>query len=268
MKPQIETFFDREKIEYYTAISYSDCKEISREIIQRESFEPKSVIVFLLPYYTGETVNISRYAASLDYHIIIKEITDKLISLLKTLYPENSFRGYGDHSPIDEGHAAVIGGLGIFGENRLLINEKYGTYVFIADVVSDVPPEEFFAKAPQKLKFCEGCGKCKSACPTGILRGECSECLSQITQRKGDLTEEEIEIMRKVNTVWGCDECQRHCPHNASPEITPIAFFHRERIDKLTGEILSGMNKEEFSRRAFAWRKRKTVERNLEKLGY
>ena len=268
MKPEIKSFFDRENIEYYSVIPYNACKEINREIILRENFSPKSVIIFLLPYYTGETVNISRYAASLDYHIIIKEISEKLISALKEIYPENSFRGYGDHSPIDEGHAAVIAGLGMFGENRLLINEKYGTYVFIADVVSDIEPEELSAINPFGLKFCERCGICKSACPTGILRGDGCDCLSAITQKKGDLTESEVELMKKVDTVWGCDECQRHCPHNASPEITPIPFFHRERIDKLTSDILSSMNKEEFERRAFSWRKRKTVERNLEKLGY
>ena len=268
MTPEIKSFFESENIEYFSVIPYECCKEINPAIIMRETFTPKSVIIFLLPYYTGETVNISRYAASLDYHLIIKDVTSRLIEGLREKYKSASFRGYGDHSPIDEGHAAVISGLGVFGENRLLINEKYGTYVFIADVITDIEPHELSAISPKAISFCEGCGACKAACPTGILRGEGEDCLSAITQRKGELSEGEISLMRQYNTVWGCDECQRHCPHNATPRLTPISFFYEERIDALTSEILSSMSDVEFMRRAFSWRKRKTVERNLDALGY
>ena len=74
--------------------------------------------------------------------------------------------------------------------------------------------------------------------------------------------------MRKVNTVWGCDECQRYCPYNKECELTPIAFFYTDRISKLTGDVLCEMPKEEFNKRAFAWRGRRTVERNLKHLDY
>ena len=110
---------------------------------------------------------------------------------------------------------------------------------------------------------CISCGACRRACPTGCLRGEGESCLSAITQRKGELTEEEAEMMRKFNTVWGCDLCQSSCPHNIKPKVTPLRFFHEDRITRLTRERLDGMSKEEFNARAFAWRGRKTVERNL-----
>ena len=89
-----------------------------------------------------------------------------------------------------------------------------------------------------------------------------------MTQRKGDLTEYEIALMKKVNTVWGCDECQRYCPYNKEPRLTPIPFFYLDRIPKLTSEIVDAMSKDKFAKRAFAWRGRKTVERNLKHLGY
>ena len=69
--------------------------------------------------------------------------------------------------------------------------------------------------------------------------------------------------MKKYNTVWGCDECQRVCPHNRSPRLTPIEFFYRDRIPELTLDVLNGMTRVEFQRRAFAWRGKKTVERNI-----
>jgi hypothetical protein len=43
-----------------------------------------------------------------------------------------------------------------------------------------------------------------------------------------------------------------------------MEFFHRERITELTREQLDSMDKPTFLRRAFSWRGRKTVERNLD----
>ena len=110
---------------------------------------------------------------------------------------------------------------------------------------------------------CAHCGKCKSACPTGILRGEGSSCLSEITQRKGDLSEDELTLMREYNTVWGCDICQNVCPYNKNPKATPIEFFRKDRITRLTKEVLESMSEPEFKTRAFSWRGRGVLERNL-----
>ena len=127
MDVRITEFFEKENIEYYAALDYLETKEINPRLRERGNVDAKSIIVFLLPYYTGETVNLSRYAASLDYHIIIKDITSRLCDLIKEIYPESTAIGFGDHSPIDERGAALSLGLGILGENGLLINEKYGT---------------------------------------------------------------------------------------------------------------------------------------------
>jgi epoxyqueuosine reductase len=267
VKKELKDFFESRGIEFYAVLDYSLARETNHAIMERESFTPRSVILFLLPYYAGECENLSRYAAARDYHLAIREYTGALIGTLRELYPESSAKGYGDHSPIDERDAALSAGLGILGDSGLLINEKYGTYVFIADVVSDISPEELGESgAAHPHAHCISCGACKRACPTGVLRGESLDCLSAITQRKGELSDSEVEMMRKFNTVWGCDLCQSSCPYNKEPQITPIAFFREERITCLTSERLAEMSKAEFNERAFAWRGRKTVERNLELL--
>ena len=264
MKDFLKSYFDSEHIEYFSVLAYSDCRETLGRLIERAGFTPRSVILYLLPYYAGETENISRYAASLDYHLAIKEVGEGLCGKLKEKFPHSNAKSYGDHSPIDEIGAALLSGLGIAGENGLLINEKYGSYVFVGDVITDISPEELGAVMPMPVVKCLGCGACKAACPTGILGGEGEDCLSAITQRKGKLTPMEEELMREYNTAWGCDECQRVCPYNSSPAITPIPFFRTDNIFCLTRERLDSMTDEEFSHRAFAWRKRETVERNLE----
>ena len=260
----IKSLFSELSIEYYSVLDYKDVRQTGEHIMRRAGFEPRSVIVYLIPYYGGECKNISRYAASLDYHIAARELGTKIIDGLKREFPKMQGAAFGDHSPIDERHAALISGLGIIGDNGLIITEKYGSYVFIGDVVTDIPPEALCAVFPKEIKRCESCGKCKSACPTGILRSEGEDCLSAITQRKGELSKSEAELMRKYNTAWGCDICQQVCPHNREPEITPIEFFLKDRITELSAESLSSLTDDALKKRAFGWRGRAVLERNVE----
>ena len=264
MRERLASYFAENRIEYFSVLDYGACRETAKRIIDRESFVPRSVIVYLLPYYAGNTVNISRYAASLDYHIIISEINRGLVTLLSEGCVGSHAVGYGDHSPIDERHAALIGGLGILGDNGLLINEKYGSYVFIGDVVTDIEPSALSCEKVREILFCESCGACKRACPTRILSGEGDTCLSFITQKKGDLSEGEATLMRRYGTVWGCDECQSVCPHNRNPRRTPLEFFYKDRIENLTRQTLDSLSDGDFRLRPFAWRGRRVVERNLD----
>ena len=266
MKELLKSVFDKEKIEYYAVLPYSECKEINRAIMERESFTPRSVIVYLVPYYSGEVENLSRYAASLDYHIALRSISESIISALTEALPGSRSRGYGDHSPINECNAALRASLGVAGDNGLIINEKYGSYVFIAELISDAPAELLGAVPAAAAVRCSGCGLCRSVCPTGHLSGD-RPCLSDITQKKGELCDYEAELMRSTNTAWGCDECQRVCPHNSFPIETPISYFKEAVIPELTLNEIILMDDSEFKSRAYSWRGKKTVIRNLEILG-
>ncbi len=247
-------------------LDYRHVREINSRLITRAGLTPRSVITFLVPYFAGEAENLSVYAAGPDYHRVIARITDSVISVIREHRPDSHSVGFGDHSPIDERQAAMLSGLGALGKNGLIINKKYGSYVFIGDVVTDIPPDELGCNAPKDPVPCEGCGRCLKACPTGVLRGESTECLSAITQTKGELSCEQISLMKEYDTCWGCDVCSRVCPHNSTPMPSPIRNFYEGRIKRLTRGIVDGMSDEEFSSRAFGWRGRKTVLRNLEYL--
>lgn len=262
-KDKIKEIFGRAGIEYFKALPYTEVKTVNTRLLNRLDFEPKSVLVFLVPYYAGECENLSVYSASVDYHIVIRELAGKIIRELGELYPEACFAAFGDHSPIDERAAALGAGLGMVGDNGLIITEKYGSYVFIGDILTDVPPDDIGALSCSSYRECLHCGACRAACPTGILRGESDICLSAVTQKKGELTEYEAELMKRVGTVWGCDECQRVCPYNKACELTPIKAYHEGRITRLTSELLRSMSDEEFEKRAFSWRGRAPLMRNL-----
>ena len=153
-------------------------------------------------------------------------------------------------------------GLGVKGKNRLLINKDYGSWFFISEIVTTLR----LPAAEIKEAECLGCGKCISACPTHALSesGFNKElCLSDITQRKGELTPEQKKIIKETGCAWGCDICQEVCPYNRNLPDTPIPFFHTQRISHLTLERLDAMDKATFRSYAFAWRGRSVIRRNL-----
>lgn len=222
----------------------------------------ETVISVLFPYYLGEEYyrdsNVSRYAVSADYHIITKKITDGLLLKLRERYPENKFEAFVDNSPLPEVRCAVAAGLGCLGKNNLFISEKYGSWVFLGEIVTD----RFFPPYEGEIKKCLGCDRCVRECPTGALgsgRVDTEKCLSFLSQKKGDLAPDIAAKMAEYNCVWGCDICQKVCPMNIAAEITPIADF----FATAEPSVDSGVNVEG---RAFAWRGSKVIERNIEKV--
>ncbi len=265
--PALQALFEEEHISLVASVPFSECRVTNARLYEDKHFVPKSAIVFLIPYFSVQPDNFSAYAAAEDYHFYAKELYARMSVRLQHLYPDGAFLCFADHSPIDEVAAAVRAGLGVYGKNRLLISKEYGTYQFVGEFLSTLPAEVFGTPTLSPFSACIGCGACLSACPTGVLRGESKECLSAITQRKGDLTEDEAALMRDVNTAWGCDECQRVCPYtkealHLGTAVTQIPFFKENLITHLDTETVEEMPNDVFARRAFAWRGRKTVLRN------
>lgn len=219
----------------------------------------KTVIVACFPYlleegeYEGR--NISKYAVVADYHEVAVNRLESAANQLRALYPENEFAVFADNSPIPEVKAACLAGLGVRGMNSLLITGNYGSYVFIGEIVTDLPTECDEAE----INFCIRCGKCISECPASAIGKngiETKICLSEITQKKGDLAPDELRLMRECGCVWGCDICQDICPMNKNAAATEIEEFLSSPVARVeTGCSLEG--------RAYEWRGRKVIERNI-----
>ena len=268
----ITEIFEQEKIEYYAPISLSSVRVIKPYLLERcgISCEGGSALVMCVPYYSGVTENVSAYACSRDYHLYFEGLFDRLIPKLRELYPGYSFYGFADHSPISEVHAASAAGLGIIGDNHLLITEKYSSFVFLGEIISDMPAENYgIDPYAGGVRTCEHCGACSRGCPEGL---DVSSCLSALTQKKGELDENEQARLTAHGIAWGCDKCQNVCPHTkraVSTEsiYTPIDFFYEQRIERIDLDALWSMSEEEFFARAFSWRGKETIARNLKILG-
>ena len=242
-------------------VSLGDLPQLSERNKQRlraRIENPQTVLALLFPYFAGEQPgNISYYARGTDYHIVLNDRLCKISAGLKAVFPNNAFVPFADISPINEVAAAVQSGAALRGKNGLAICPEHGSYVFVGIIITDM---EFDGK-PQ-VKDCDRCGKCLDACPTGALAAKKPElCLSAITQKKSELSPEEISHMRNCNTAWGCDICQQVCPHNKSPKLTETAEFRADLICSLTREILDNTSLEN---RAFTWRGKQVLYRNLE----
>lgn len=224
-----------------------------------------NAVVMLFPYYSGkdEKGNISVYTYSKDYHIVVKEYLSKVAEYIKS---QGDYKAefYVDVSPYNDVELGYKAGLGVIGKNRLLINDKYGSLCFIGYVITDMPVE--YSKPLEN--GCLNCNKCVNACPTGALKdGDFTKCLSEITQKKGELSEEEQKIIKDNETAFGCDICQLVCPMN-NFDVTSIAEFKTDlitHIKKSDFENLSNKEfKEKYGSRAFSWRGKNVLIRNLE----
>ena len=219
----------------------------------------RSILVACFPYLLDEEnykdSNVSKYAVVTDYHDVALNRLQQACNEFKKLYPESNFAPFADNSPIPEVRTAMLAGLGVRGKNSLLITKDYGSYVFLGEIVTDL---EITAKESQ-ADACIGCNRCIGVCPAQAINEngiDGAKCLSAITQKKGELTEKEKELMLSCGCAWGCDVCQDICPMNKNAAKTTIEEFKTSPVPLLTSETnLEG--------RAYAWRGKKVVERNL-----
>lgn len=69
-------------IEFYAVVPFSACGIINERRLGalKKRLEPESVILFLVPYYTGEEKrNISKYAVPRDYHLLCAGCSTKFV---------------------------------------------------------------------------------------------------------------------------------------------------------------------------------------------
>ncbi len=226
--------------------------------------DARSVISVLFPYKVPmERGNLSRYAAVPDYHEIAGHMLSTAVSALEKAFGDFDFVWFIDNSPIPEVYTAARCGLGVIGDNGLLINSRYGSYCFIGSIVTNLVIP---STSDGEIRTCDHCGRCVTSCPSGALRGENGFdrriCLSDISQRKGTLSPEEEALLRQGGLVWGCDTCQDVCPMNVDAADTYIEPFLARANPSVSANDLAVAND-----RAYLYRGRGVVERNIRVLG-
>ncbi len=223
-----------------------------------------SVIVLAFPYYTGkhEKRNISRYAMIQDYHQVAGAYLNRICQQLSESFPENSFEAFVDNSPLREVSCGQAAGLGVIGDNGLLINHVYGSYIFLGEIVTNL----LLNPSVPVGTGCFNCGLCREACPRGALQKngsvELPLCRSHISQKKSELSEIEQQELIKGGLIWGCDICSDVCPMNKNAKTTPIPEFLNSTVAWLDEEAILNL----LDSRAYNYRGKKTILRNYKLL--
>ena len=242
--------------------------DVEKRLQGTTEFTPKSAIVCLFPYYVEHNgpSNLSRYTWGTDYHLVINEYLEKLIEKLQKINTSAQFSIHCDTSPLADRYMAYLAGLGFYGKNNCFISPKWGSYVVIGTILTTL---EFEPNTPLE-QSCMGCNRCITAC-----LGQClghdefkyDTCKSYLTQKKGELTDQEQHIIAKTPLLFGCDVCQEVCPHNQGIPTTPIPEFQQVEPYIDINELETLTNKEfkaKYGNRAFSWRGKKILMRNQE----
>lgn len=204
----------------------------------------RSIICVAFPYFTDEPVElpVSLYARGRDYHEVVRERLRALAALL----PGES-RVCVDTAPLRERYWAARLGLGFVGRNNQLIIPSLGSYFFLGFIITTAEVESESPAAGLGAAGCDGCRRCVDACPGGCLFADgagvdARRCLSYLTiEYRGELSGELL-------VLYGCDVCQRVCPHNRGVRPTPIADFHPSaEMMALTAADVASMTPERFS---------------------
>lgn len=237
--------------------------------------QPRTIIAIALAYPTKLSQPVkkgrvkrgqfARASWGLDYHTILREKMAELITAIKELVPETTFKPMVDTGELIDVAVAQRAGLGFIGRNGLLITPEFGSYVYLGEIITNLalPPDE-----PQENQ-CGTCTRCIDFCPPQALLGDgrlnAPRCLSYQTQTKGFMAEEFRPMIK--NVIYGCDICQQVCPFNKGkdfhfhPEMEPVVEEVMPELQPLL-TISNREFKERFGRLAGSWRGKKPLQRN------
>lgn len=191
----------------------------------------KSVIVLALNYFQGNAGRtlpgrIARYAWGDDYHGLIDAKLRKIDNFLRDFGGEQ--KCYVDTGPILERDYAAAAGIGWHGKSTMLIDEKLGTWFFLAEILTTL---ELPADEPTRDR-CGTCERCITACPTGAITAphklDARRCISYLTIELKNAIPLELRPLIG-DRIFGCDDCLDACPWNRFARVSRESAFASRR---------------------------------------
>lgn len=232
-------------------------RHVELKLDPRNVLENAATVISLAFSYAPERFRddslpvVASYAYGEDYHDVIRRRLSPPVERLRNTYG-GEWRICVDSAPLAERYWALRSGIGRLGRNGSVIVDNFGSYIFLAEVMTTLPvtPDE-----PTEA-LCAGCGACVSSCPVKALDADGSvdsrRCLNYLTiEHRGDWAGDALEVMRSdagKHTLYGCDVCQRVCPHNVGIKPTGMEEFRaKDGIMSLRAEDVAAMTQADFS---------------------
>jgi epoxyqueuosine reductase len=203
----------------------------------------KSVVSLIYNYYPAaqqqtDTLKVAKYAYGEDYHFVVLEKLNTLMTIIHEQIGDVSGRAFVDSAPVMERAWAKRSGVGWIGKNSLLLNREMGSFFFLAELIIDL---DLDYDAPVK-DYCGTCTACMDACPTDAIPApyvvDGSKCISYLTIELKDQIPAEMKG-KFEDWIFGCDICQDVCPWNR--------FSQPHQESRFTpSEALTNLNKREW----------------------
>lgn len=157
-----------------------------------------------------------------DYHKVLLQRLKALEAQLREQLGDFESRAFVDTGPVVERVYAKYAGIGWIGKNTCVINQEFGSWLFLGIIVTsiDLPVEDALAVPADR---CGSCRRCIEACPTGALTApyqmDARLCISYLTiEKRGSIEPELRPLMGRQ--VFGCDICQDVCPWNRKAPVS------------------------------------------------
>jgi epoxyqueuosine reductase len=205
----------------------------------------QSVVVCAMNYNTDLPLTsydrvrawVSRYAWGEDYHETISAKLRELATWMEQA-GHGRTKTYVDTGPLLERVFAKYAGIGWFGKNTCIINEKIGSWLFLGCILTDAEMDYDTPVADR----CGTCTRCIDACPTDAIVEpyilDSRKCISYLTiELRGDISESERPGIG--HHLFGCDICQDVCPWNRRAPKSQVPEFNARpglfwpRLEKL-----------------------------------
>lgn len=269
-----ESFYQQKKAGHTTGFEH---KVIEERIYPELIFDQPQSIISICLAYPSQIRNplpsereqrrgqFARASWGIDYHDILRDKMNQLMTYVEEIVPEIRFKTMVDTGELSDVLVAERAGIGFIGRNGLLITKEYGSYVYLGEIITNLP-----FPVDERVPFgCGDCYRCVQACPTQALLGDGRmngpRCLSYQTQTKQLMPH---EFRRKItHVIYGCDICQLTCPFNQGidfhlhPEMEPVP----EQVQPELKSMLNLSNrefKETYGHLSGAWRGKKPLQRN------
>ncbi len=191
----------------------------------------RSVIVCAMNYNTDLPLTardrmrawVSRYAWGMDYHETLQAKLRQLSGWIEQGTGGRT-KTYVDTGPLLERVYAKYAGIGWFGKNTCILNEKLGSWFFLGCVLADIDLE-YDLPVPDR---CGTCTRCIDACPTDALVApyvlDSRKCISYTTiELRGEIPESGRAGIG--HHLFGCDICQDVCPWNRRAPASDDSAF-------------------------------------------
>lgn len=234
--------------------------------------EVKSIIVLGVSYnkkidVTADGLIRGRFSLNSigeDYHLTLRHELQVLADRLG----EHSYLIHVDTGTLFERGFALKAGLGVIGRSGNLISPQFGSIFNIGLLLTslDIPA---FSPTPPGYDPCGNCRRCIDACPSHAISKSSdtfnyNRCISYLTQKKGELSEDERLLIAQSKSLYGCDICQLACPCNKNvPTTCAVANLDEVMPTCSSFEVLTNRSfREKYGDTAIGWRGLGVIRRN------